>query len=162
MSQSRRILCVHGVGHGDADVNLQQSWTDSITTGLQSWDPEIAVTCDFLSYDDLFDQAPLNPVTYGSAFARLLASGVSHGIGDLFSRERGLFELPDAIRWTAGMVAQWVTDERLRKQARLRAVTIEATPRTTVSHSELPLGYGLVLGGSLASPCRQKFLVRSS
>ncbi len=118
MSQSRHILCVHGVSHGDADANLRPSWTEAITTGLQAWDSDLAVTCDFLSYDDLFDQAPLNPVTYGSAFARLLASGVSHGIGDLFSRERGLFDLPDKIRWTAGMVAQWVTDQQLRAQAR--------------------------------------------
>ena len=78
---------------------------------------EISVTCDFLRYDDLFEQAPLNTVTYASAFAKLLASGVVHGIGDLFTRERGLFELPAKLRWTAGMVAQWISEEQLLGEA---------------------------------------------
>jgi len=69
-------------------------------------------------YDTLFDKAPLNPVTYAKAFAELLASGIVHGVGDLFTRERGLFDVPDQIRWTAGMVAQWASEEKLREDAR--------------------------------------------
>jgi predicted alpha/beta hydrolase family esterase len=118
MPNTISVLCVHGIGHGDIDPNLQQTWTDTITAGLATWDHDITVTCDFLKYDDLFEQEPLNSVTYATAFAKLLASGVVHGIGDLFTRERGLFELPDKIRWTAGMVAQWISEEQLREKAR--------------------------------------------
>ena len=50
----------------------------------------------------------------------MLASGVVHGLGDLFSRSRGLFDIPDVVRWTAGMVAQWVSDDALRADARAR------------------------------------------
>ncbi len=120
MAKTVSVLCVHGIGHGDRDPNLESSWTKTISDGLTAWDPNLknSVTCDFLRYDPLFEKAPLNAVTYGSAFASLLASGVVHGIGDLFTRDRGLFELPEKIRWTAGMVAQWVSDERLRSDAR--------------------------------------------
>jgi hypothetical protein len=120
MAKSISVLCVHGVGHGDVDPDLEGSWTKVITDGLTAWDSKLkdAVSCDFLMYDTIFDKAPLNPVTYGKAFAELLASGIAHGIGDLFTRERGLFDVPDQIRWTAGMVAQWVSEEKLREDAR--------------------------------------------
>lgn len=122
MAKAISILCVHGVGHGDIDPNLQASWSQAISDGLQAWNADLAVTCDFLRYDDLFDQAPLNPLTYAAAFAKVLASGVVHGVGDLFTRERGLFEMPEQVRWTAGMVAQWVSDEKLRAAARDRVL----------------------------------------
>jgi hypothetical protein len=118
MANSLSLLCVHGVGHGDADPDLQASWTRAIGDGLRAWNPDLNVTCDFLQYDTLFDQAPLNPITYAAAFASALASGVVHGVGDLFTRERGLFDMPEQVRWTAGMVAQWISDEKLRAAAR--------------------------------------------
>jgi hypothetical protein len=118
------ILCVHGIGHGDVDPALEPSWTEAIAQGLHRWSPDLAVNFEFLRYDDLFDHAPLDPVTYAKAVTELLASGVVHGVGDLFPGARGLFDLPDQIRWTAGMVAQWASEEDLR--ARLRARVLEA------------------------------------
>lgn len=114
------ILCAHGVNHGDLDPDLEGSWSKAICDGLVAWNPALqgAITCDFLKYDNLFEQAPLNSASYTQAFAELLASGVIHGIGDLFSRKRGLFEVPDKIRWTVGMVAQWVSDDGLKSKAR--------------------------------------------
>ncbi len=119
MAKSISVLCVHGIGHGDLDPDLKSSWTKVIQAGVESWSTGTqTVSCDFLLYDTLFDKAPLDPTTYAKAFADLIASGVIHGISDFFSRERGLFDVPDKIRWTAGMVAQWVSDEGLRKNAR--------------------------------------------
>ncbi len=118
MAKSLSLLCVHGVGHGDADPKLQASWTQAISDGLRAWHPDLSVSCAFLQYDALFDQAPLNPLTYAAAFASVLASGVVHGVGDLFTRKRGLFDMPEQVRWTAGMVAQWISDEKLRAAAR--------------------------------------------
>lgn len=116
MTKPLSILCVHGVGHGDNDGDLVPSWTDAIRQSLQRWDADIPVTVDFLRYDALFEGAPLNPVTYAEALAKLLASGITHGIGDLFGA-RGLLEISQSIRWTAGMVAQWVSEEELRDKA---------------------------------------------
>lgn len=122
MANSFSVLCVHGVGHGDVDPNLRASWSRAIQDGLAAWNPKLtgAVDCEFVMYDALFDRPPQNPAAYAVAFARVLASGVVHGLGDLFSRSRGLFDIPDVVRWTAGMVAQWVSDDALRADARAR------------------------------------------
>ncbi len=124
MPTSLNFLCVHGIGHGDADPALVPSWTEAITANVQRWNPEAEVTCDFLKYDDLFDHAPMDPVTYGKAFGKLLASGVIHGIGDLIPGSRGIFDLPEQIRWTAGMVAQWASEDDLRADLRTRLLTM--------------------------------------
>ncbi len=120
MPSSFNILCVHGVGHGDQDPLLVPSWTDAITANIQRWNPGAAVNCDFLVYDDLFDHAPRDAITYGKAFATLLASGVIHGIGDLLPGTRGILDLPEQARWTAGMIAQWSSEDDLRARLRSR------------------------------------------
>jgi hypothetical protein len=114
-------LCVHGTGHGDLDATLVPSWTLAITENIHRWNPGAIVELDFFRYDDLFDHAPLNPRVYAEALARLLASGVVHGLGDRFGGgARGLFDIPDEIRWTAGMVAQWASEDPLRSALRTR------------------------------------------
>src|SRR5262245_11322643 len=103
MASSLSVLCVHGVGHGDADTSLRPTWTQAITDNIHRWNPDLDLTIDFLPYDDLVAHAPLNQAVYAEAMARLLASGIVHGIGDLFTGTRSLFEIPDHVRWTAGM-----------------------------------------------------------
>lgn len=120
MANPLKLLCVHGIGHGDTDNDLRPSWEKAIRGGLGKWDAELAAgaTLDFLVYDDIFKDAPNNPVDWAAALAKLLASEVVHGIGDMFHRERVYGGLSDRVRWTAGMVAQWVSEERLRKSLR--------------------------------------------
>src|SRR5437773_8729768 len=96
------ILCVHGIGHGDIDPVLMPSWRDAITLDLQRWHRDLQVDFHFLLYDDLFDHAPLDGATYAEALAKLAASGIVHSIGDLLPGSRGLVDLPDQVRWTAG------------------------------------------------------------
>ncbi len=120
MAREIQILCVHGVAHGDADALLAPTWTDAITAGIRRWNPDLAVRTDFLRYDDLFDHAPLNALVYGEALAKLMASGIIHGIGDWFAGTRGLEDVPDRVRWTAGMIAQWASEDDLRERLRAR------------------------------------------
>jgi hypothetical protein len=126
------ILCVHGIGHGDADRGLIPAWRDAITLDLQRWKPGIQVDFDFLAYEEEFDHAPLHPGTYAAALAKLMASGIVHGIGDLLSGSRGLFDLPDEVRWTAGMIAQWATEDDLRQQLQAKVLDAVATARPDV------------------------------
>jgi hypothetical protein len=118
MSKPLTLLCVHGVGHEEIDPDFRASWTKAVTAAVQSCDPGLAPTIDFLEYDGLFDHAPLNALTYGLAFAKLLASTVVYGIGDALPRARGLGDVPETIKWTAGMVAQWSTESALRGKTR--------------------------------------------
>jgi len=116
VTDARSILCIHGVGHGDADRNLRPRWRRAIRSGIERSKPKAGADVDFLDYDDLFDHAPLNPVVYARAFERLLESGIEHGL--LGAREAR--DLPDEIRWTAGMIAQWASEEPLRDELRRR------------------------------------------
>ena len=120
MPATLSVLCVHGVGHGDHDASLRPSWTNAIQRNIARWSPHLVVDVEFLKYDDVFDHEPLDGVVYGKALAELLASGAVHGIGDLFGATRGLLDVPDVIRWTAGMVAQWASEDRLRAGLRTR------------------------------------------
>lgn len=120
MSTRLSLLCVHGVGHAEIDSGFQQSWSNAITRGVESVDHDVQLSIDFVRYDDLFDKTPPNPLTYAAASAKLLASAVVNGIGDLLSGTRGIGDIPAVIKWTAGMVAQWSTDEQLRKDLRQR------------------------------------------
>ena len=89
MARQLSILCVHGIGHGDADEDLALLEPGD-RRRHPALEPDLDVAFDFLSYDDLFDHAPLNLLTYGEAVARLMASGILHGIGDRFAGTRGL------------------------------------------------------------------------
>lgn len=120
MPKPLTLLCVHGIGHQETDPDFRASWIKAITLAVQSCDPELVPSIDFLEYDDLFDHAPLNPLTYGMAFTKLLASAVIHGIGDMLPRSRGFGDVPETIKWTAGMVAQWSTETALRANTRDR------------------------------------------
>lgn len=123
------VLCVHGIGGQERDLRWQMEWREVIREGVQTWSSTRAVQVEFVDYDDLFDAAPLNALTSAAAIAKLLGSGILHGIGDFFRRgravaepTRGLTDLSDDVRWTAGMVVQWTENESLRKKTRERVL----------------------------------------
>lgn len=118
MSTRLSLLCVHGVGHAEIDAGFQQSWSTAIARAIEGVDQGVQLDIDFVLYDDLFNKAPLNPLTYAAASAKLLASAVAHGLTDLLTGARGITDIPAVIKWTAGMVAQWSTDEQLREDLR--------------------------------------------
>src|SRR5438132_1639795 len=103
-----RILCIHGVGHVEADPGWQQDWTAAIQGGLQLANPNVRVSFDFLGFDELFD-FPLSAATIVEALADMTASGVDSalsGIEDwwegLLGRRRGLLgDNKSQVGWTA-------------------------------------------------------------
>lgn len=120
MAALRKVLCVHGIGHAELDEGFRESWRLAIESSVANIDPGAKVAVEFLEYDELFEHAPLNPITYGLAFTRLLASILVHSVLEGVTTRRGLGDLPAMVRWTAGMVAQWSTEERLRSTVRAR------------------------------------------
>lgn len=123
MARSLAVLCVHGIGHQELDPNFRSSWQQSIVSAVRAWDATLQPTIDFVDYDELFDHAPLNLATYGLAMGKLLASAVMHGIGDLVEPTRAFGDLPEKVKWTAGMIAQWSTEDALRAQTRNAILT---------------------------------------
>jgi hypothetical protein len=152
MSDKLSLLCVHGVGRAETDPEFRSSWTGVITEAMQRCNPEFKVSIDFLEYDALFDKDPPSLMTYGAALMKLLGSSALHGIGDVVSRSRGVEDIPEIMKWTAGMVAQWSTDGRLREQ--LRQLVLDSIRANT---------YDAVLAHSLGSLiCYDTFIRNAS
>ncbi len=134
-----RILCVHGVGHQEGQADFEAQWHMAISEGLSRWSMSRPFTIKFLQYDDLFADAPLSAADVAVAAAKLGLSGLVHGIGDLFRQRRGFGDIRESLRWTAGMVAQWVGNEKLRAASRRRIVDImrkdQFDPHVILAHS---------------------------
>ncbi len=107
-----KILCIHGIGGKDASMDQwSEDWKKKIleSSGLDA----SRVTFEFLKFDDLFRQreAETGSIAYGKMLRELVASWISSAFED---RAR-FFGLKESIRWYAGMVAQFSTDDQLRK-----------------------------------------------
>lgn len=135
--QPVRVLCIHGVGDHHTSTSWQLDWIEAIRGQLTGWNQQVQVEFEFVMHDDIFEAHPLNVATITEALWKLGTSGIVHGIGDLFRTRRGLFDLPNKLRWTAGMVVQWAESDSLRRKLRDRiGDTIdEVKPDVIVAHS---------------------------
>src|SRR6266513_1678110 len=103
---SLKVLGVHGIGHQESHLDWQSQWHDAIEAGITRWDGNIAVQTDFVAYDDIFGETAMTPHGTVEGVGRLLLNGFIYGIGDFFHRRRGFGEIPERIKWYAGMVTQ--------------------------------------------------------
>ncbi len=133
-----RVLCVHGVGRGSEEPVSEEAWSDALWQGLERVDPEARLEVRFLHYVDIFAGHELTALDCVKAVGKLSASWVTTTVGDLFgARGAPRGDLKDDLRWTAGMVVQWVEDERLRRatRARLAAAIAALDPDAVFAHS---------------------------
>ncbi len=129
-----KVLCIHGVGRNPpGDSSWQQVWRDSVATGLASQAGAPNPEFRFVEHDPLFERDPPDTATYLRAVAELLAGRFGFGRdAALAARSRDF-----SLRWTAGMVAQWVTDEQLRQATRelLLSQIEDFRPNLIIGHS---------------------------
>lgn len=135
-----RVLCIHGVGHGDVDPALREEWGASLRRSFLRANPTVRLNVEYLSYDDLFDQAPHTVLTYAEALLRLGGSMASSMWDELRGRRRGMTGASgcaETLRWTVGMVAQWAESAQLRQATRQRlAEAMQGfQPDVVVAHS---------------------------
>jgi hypothetical protein len=92
-----------------------------------------------LAYDDVFQRYPSNLAEDAAAVAELIGSAACHAATDpLQPRAFEPFENPKYVgRWFAGMVAQWVVNDALRRELRadLTAKIKEFGPDIILAHS---------------------------
>jgi metacaspase-1 len=136
-----KFLCIHGVGHQEVSDAWIGDWRTTIAAAVGRWDPDSAPEFDIVPYDKLFEDAQFDELDVAEAIGELSLSGIIHGIGDLFrSRTRDRIargRMSGDLRWTGGMVAQWVADEELRAtcSARIAEVVAQSQPDVLVAHS---------------------------
>ncbi|WP_449433778.1 caspase family protein [Pseudomonas putida] len=132
-----KILCVHGIGHEEADENFETSWHRSIADAVLRVAPNADIELDYFQYDARFASSGLDTPEIAQATLRLLTSTVIHSVGDVLRRDRGIGQFSDRLRWTAGMVAQWIADEALRTTLRkdLTSYIQSSQPHIVCAHS---------------------------
>ena len=130
MPKKLKLLTMHGVGGHDVEGKWEDRWAQAIAESLSRISSSVEPELSFVHYDDIFDAQDITASGTFEAVAKLGASGLWHGIGDLWSGvfSRGLARgrvarpksIPDRLRWTAGMVVQWAENESIRASARRR------------------------------------------
>lgn len=113
-----RVLAVHGIGGVERDLRWQPAWERLFRQGIGRF-TDRAVEVDFLGLDDMFEAYPVTAGDALEALVKLGASGLYHGVKDALLGTRAFAPL-DTVRWTAGMVVQWASNERLRESLRGR------------------------------------------
>ena len=138
-----KILAVHGVGRHRKGGEWEDDWKGAISRSMRRVDSAAEFDVNFLNYDDIFAAHQIEASDIAEAMAVLGISGLIHGIDDLFSRgtnrrSRGpAHRSTDSVRWTAGMIVQWIENNELRAQTRgkLADAIGEHDPDIVLAHS---------------------------
>lgn len=125
-----KILGVHGVGD-HRNSTWKQDWRAALTAAFPG-QPDIELDFAFLTYDDIFERVDLTAWETMQAVWKLARSGVA-GIGG----RRGVTDVADRVRWTAGYVVAWVEDEafQARTRARVLEALVDERPDLVLAHS---------------------------
>jgi hypothetical protein len=110
-----KVLSVHGLGD-QRQSTWKADWPKAIQAAFPAV-PGLELEFEFIEYDDIFEGVNLSAWEVAGAAAKLAASGV----GSIFRREKGVLgDAPHTLRWTAGYVVAWVSDEGFKKKSRAR------------------------------------------
>ncbi len=126
------ILMIHGVNtNEDSNPSPYAAWQTAINQGLTGAGVTAATINDDpatngVDYNSIFDAHDDNPGLYAVAAAELLLTAAWHAVTGP-ARETAYAQpppeqpgpgIPSEIRWSAGMVAQWVVESGLRSDCR--------------------------------------------
>ena len=126
-AETMRILLVHGIGRSDIDPNYYHPWEQAIRTGLTKAGLATGPEYEEFHYDDAFEKHDRGAQVYAAAAIELIGTAAVHAVTDPISNflhgifhpgTRYLSGIGDYVRWRAGMVAQFVVEDGLRKELR--------------------------------------------
>jgi hypothetical protein len=125
-----KVLCLHGVGHHPPGGPWETAWQVATQNALDQVDPGSNPDIRFMHYDDLFANYTISFADSLEAVGKLASSAVT-------SPFRGAPGLSGTLRWTAGMVVQWVENRELREDLRGRLVSAIQSfkPDVILAHS---------------------------
>jgi len=109
----------------------EADWKKSIEDPLKKLDDTVNVQIEFVYLDPIFDKYPITLQGVLEAIGKLAKSATA----TLFAPQPKGFT--DVVRWTAGMVVQWVENETLRQETRkvLEEQITKFKPHIVCAHS---------------------------
>jgi hypothetical protein len=122
--KNMKILLIHGVNTNE-DTNPYGPWITAITSGLQNEKFGGSIVPSTFNYNDIFASYSSDPNVYLDATLKLLADALKNSVlpRTMAAGAPGEQPGPDfmsELRWSAGMVAQWVSEADLRADCRKR------------------------------------------
>ena len=131
MAKSIRVLGVHGLGDHRTSP-WRAEWERAVRV-IFADNADVSLEFDFAAYDSIFEETRISFAETMSALWKLGSSGLSQ----LGRRQRGISDVDDRVRWTAGYVVAWVEDEEF--QARTRELILAKVgkfkPDVILAHS---------------------------
>ncbi len=130
-----KVLFVHGVGHMDDNLWWQEVWVNAVEKAMgggRKIEPQ------FMAYDKLFEEnGPPSGFDYLKALLSLLVCRKETNWRVRSHKSAGDKPLKNQIRWRAGMVAEFLIDEKMKKKWRLQFQTLlkEFEPDVVYAHS---------------------------
>lgn len=130
--KSVKILGVHGLGD-HRNSTWKEDWTAALTATFPG-QPDIELKFSFLAYDDIFEGIDLSVWETMQAVWKLARSGVTSGIR---GRRGVIGDVSDRIRWTAGYIVAWLSDEGFKRRTRQRVLDtlVAEQPDLILAHS---------------------------
>ena len=114
-----RVMAIRGVGNDHGDEHWKVKWLEAMFHGINRWDPDLSVEFDFVDYEDLFETALDDGASLVSRLWLILGSDCLRWV-DRRRRSRRANNLAGELRWTAGMVVQWMSSDNVRRRSRER------------------------------------------
>jgi hypothetical protein len=112
MAKEIRVLGIHGLGDHRLS-GWKKDWEAAVRACFDA-DALVDLEFAFIEYDDIFAKTDISFAETMRALWKLGASG----LGSLTRRQRGLTDISDRVRWTAGYVVAWVEDEDFQTKTR--------------------------------------------
>jgi metacaspase-1 len=156
-----KILFVHGIGFHESTDQINTwipDWMNAITSSARQHSGltfdianpfgsdnqpsglhgDRALDPGVLYYENLIrSHAAPDALDYLGVVSSLLASAVTTTVGDLFRRDRSIFDIPEELKWKAREVAAWACNESMRASLRARVIEEIETkdPDIVIAHS---------------------------
>jgi hypothetical protein len=127
-----KVLGVHGLGD-HRESPWREAWEKAVRACFAD-DPDIVLEFDFVFYDPIFEDTR---ISFAETMRALWSLGRSGFAGMGRRRGRGIDDIADKVRWTAGYVVAWVEDEGF--QAKTRKLVLDQVrtfkPDVILAHS---------------------------
>jgi hypothetical protein len=157
--KTMKMLCIHGVNTNE-NTDPYGPWVTAITNGLQSEKFSGSIVPTYFNYNDIFVSHSSDPKVYLDATLKLLADALKSSLLPKAMAAGAPQDQPgpdfmSEIRWSAGMVAQWVSEDDLRAECRKRLLNeIQSSkPDIIFAHSlGTLLCYDLLCGDNPDTP----------
>ena len=113
------VFMVHGVGHGDdpAADGWRASWEAAFRASAHAagFSEAVDIEFRFAEFDAIFAKYPCDAATIARGLA-VLARGAAEPAPGWSARDLRALDLASTLRWTAGMILQWIDNEALREE----------------------------------------------